>query len=222
MSDWEPLSLDTSMDGGSSSGSWLGGAGTWLGNNSSWLGPAVAMAGSTLYATNANNAAAKAATAGNAAAMNNLRYMYDTTRADLAPYRAAGNAALAEMVPQVTGGFKESPGYQFSFNEGMRALNNSSAARGLADSGAAAKAAIRYGNGVASTEYSNYWNRLAALAGIGQTSTGQGVNANQNYGNSTANIAQNNGTVAANNLTANGNAVMSGTNNLLRYFSAQG
>ena len=73
------------------------------------------------------------------------------------------------------------PSYQFRFAEGQKALDRSAAAKGGALSGGAIKASARYGQDMASTEYGNIWNRLAAIAGIGQTATGQMNTLGANY-----------------------------------------
>lgn len=65
--------------------------------------------------------------------------------------------------------FYKSPGYDFRLNEGINALDRSAAARGRLYSGAQMKGINNYAQGVASEEYNNYANRLAALAGVGQT-----------------------------------------------------
>lgn len=92
------------------------------------------------------------------------------------------------------------PGYQFRLNEGLKALDRNAAARGGLISGNALKAAQRYGQGMASQEYQNAFNRyyaereaalnpLQSLAGVGQT-TAQGMNAaGQNYAGTAANTA---------------------------------
>lgn len=83
--------------------------------------------------------------------------------------------------------FFDSPDYQFAFGEGNRAVNQGLAARGMSNSGAAMKELTRYGQGMASQQLGNYTNRLAALAGIGQTATqatsAAGANAAGNIGN---------------------------------------
>ena len=66
--------------------------------------------------------------------------------------------------------FTTDPSYQFRFNEGMKGVNNATAGRGSFLSGAALKAIQKYGQGAASQEYSNQFNRLSGLAGTGQTS----------------------------------------------------
>lgn len=88
----------------------------------------------------------------------------------------------------------QEPGYQFRLNEGINALNKQAAARGGLMSGAALKAAERYGQDYASGEYTNafnrYWNQrnqllnpLQSLLGQAQTSAGNIGAAGQNYAN---------------------------------------
>ena len=51
------------------------------------------------------------------------------------------------------------PGYNFRFEEGMKALERKMAASGMTQSGAAMKAATRYGQDYASNEFNNAFNR---------------------------------------------------------------
>lgn len=100
------------------------------------------------------------------------------------------------------------PGYNFRLQQGQQAMLNAARGGGLAGSGAALKAAARFGAGEASQEYNNAYtrfmaNRLAAtqglqgLAGLGanaaQTSTGlagqTGANLANVYTGTGANIA---------------------------------
>ena len=55
--------------------------------------------------------------------------------------------------------FQQEPGYQFRQAEGQRAIESSAAARGSLLSGATQKALARYGQGLASQEYGNAYNR---------------------------------------------------------------
>lgn len=77
--------------------------------------------------------------------------------------------------------FVASPDYQFRLSEGTKALDRSAAARGLLLSGAQAKALTDYGQNMASTEYGNYFNRMASLAGVGQSATGGTATAGSQY-----------------------------------------
>lgn len=92
-------------------------------------------------------------------------------------------------------GFFASPDYQFRMNEAMRALTARNAALGIQDSGAAQKAALQQSGNLASGEFNNYANRLASIAGVGQTAaqnTAQlGSAMAGNIGNALANNAAN-------------------------------
>ncbi len=140
----------------------------------------------------ANRSANKALDAQSAAAQeaNALqKYMYDTTRADYAPFREAGYTALGQLqnLLQNPGQVRQDPGYMFQRNEGMRALNANAAARGMTYSGAQAKALQSFGNDYATTKLNESYNRLASIAGIGQQATGSVANAGQNYAGNVGN-----------------------------------
>jgi len=78
--------------------------------------------------------------------------------------------------------FQADPGYAFRLSEGQKALDRQAAARGGLISGGALKAAGRYGQDMASQEFTNAFNRyqtnrsnqlnpLQSLMGAGQTAT---------------------------------------------------
>jgi hypothetical protein len=132
------------------------------------------------------------------------RQMYYEGVARQQPWLQAGQIALNKLVPEATNyqnfgmeQFKQDPGYAFRMSEGMKALENSAAARGGLLSGAAMKGIQRYGQDMASQEYMNAFNRyqverearlnpLQSLAGVGQTTAnalaagGQGFAGNVN------------------------------------------
>lgn len=113
------------------------------------------------------------------------RRQYDQTREDFAPWRQTGANALQQLATDintpVTGAeVMADPGYQFGLDEGQKALDRKIAAMGGRVSGAALKAASRYGTDYGSSGYGAAYqrkqdrlNRLASLAGVGQTATGQ-------------------------------------------------
>jgi len=84
--------------------------------------------------------------------------------------------------------FFESPDYQFNLAEGQKAIDRSLAARGRTLSGAGVREGVRYASGMASNEFGNFYNRLANIAGLGQTATGSTAAAGANAAN---NISQN-------------------------------
>lgn len=147
-----------------------------------WVGAAAAIGGALLSSNSASNAtdAQKQASADSIAEQ---RRQYDLQRSDSAPYRAAGTAALGQLQndinrPVSAADVMSDPGYQFGLNQGQTALDRKIAAMGGRVSGAALKGADRYATDYATTGYNSAYqrsqdrlNRLAALAGIGQTST---------------------------------------------------
>jgi len=86
------------------------------------------------------------------------------------------------------------PGYKFRLAEGEKSINRAMASRGKYTSPEATKALNQYGQNLASGEFTNAYNRynldrtnlfnrLAGLAGYGQTAYTGLANAGQNYAN---------------------------------------
>lgn len=150
-------------------------------------GTIIGIGASLLGANQQSNAATSAANTQAAstdrAVAENAR-QYDTTRADYAPYRAVGLNALGQLQSELNtqptaAEVMNDPGYQFGLNQGQMALDRKFSAAGGRVSGAAMKAAARYGTDYATTGYGATYqrkqdrlNRLAALANVGQTATG--------------------------------------------------
>lgn len=120
-----------------------------------------------------------------------------------------------QQVAQIAAGFTKSPGYDFRLKEGESRLLNAARARGMSLSGGALKEVQRFGEGLAADEFSSfmsrglaafgdYNNRLAALAGVGQTAAQAGQVAGQNFANSTGNILMQGGANQANARLAGG------------------
>lgn len=106
---------------------------------------------------------------------------------------------------------RQSPGYQFAQQQGMRGVMGSAAARGGALSGGALKALQRFGTGLADQTYQNVFNRNLAAQGqaFGQLMgfTGLGESAIQNVGNVGMGAASNIGSL----MGQIGNAQAAGT-----------
>jgi hypothetical protein len=225
--------------------------------------------GATLGSAGLNYAAAGQAADVSREAANNAnelrRQMYNTSRQDLAPYRAAGYGALDvqsdllglgnnpelfkqanEWVDddttmgqglgttfawhqqrntpsyqkyvdargdQITNRLRQTPGYQFRMDEGVQARDRSAAARGMALSGAQQKALTEYGQGLADQTYGQQLNRLASLAGTGQTATTNvaqmGTNMAQAQGQNLMGAAQSRGSSYLTGANQAGNAMNS-------------
>jgi hypothetical protein len=125
----------------------------------------------------------------------------------------AADAAMAR--------YQQSPGYQFQFDQGVRAVDANAAASHMLRSGATGKALETFGQGLANTDFGNYYNRLAGLAGGGLTAAGGLERANQNYvanlsGNVGAmNTASTGATNAENSILGNTASGLSNTTNSL-------
>lgn len=195
------------------------GAGLAIAGGGSLLGGLFG-AGASKSAGNAQAEAAKYAA--------NLQYqMYQQTVQRLQPWTDAGTAAVKSLggflglpgyssapsgwgVGSATQPFQptmaqlaQTPGYQFTLQQGQQGVQNSLAAMGLGSSGAAVKGAANYAEGLASTTYqqqfNNYWNQIGQVYNM---LTG----ASQSGGSAAANQGQAGLTTGAN----MGNAIMSG------------
>lgn len=136
--------------------------------------------------------------------------------------------ASREITDRLLSDFEESPDYRFRQEEGEGALQRQAAARGLSLSGGALKDVGRFASNLAAGEFNtfanrrigsfdSYVNRLAALAGIGQTATNTGAtigaNTAANIGNTIQQGGTNAGTAAASGYAGVANAVNSGLQN---------
>src|SRR5690606_3351521 len=127
-----------------------------------------------------------------------LRDIYEQGQEQMAPYQAAGERALGRLesfqAPSFSlADFEASPDYQFLLQEGERELLSGASAGGMRISGRTLKALQDYGQQTASREYGNWyarqagqsqdaWNRMASIAGIGQSSSQAAMAAGGQYG----------------------------------------
>lgn len=95
------------------------------------------------------------------------------------------------------------PGYQFGLNQGVRAMDQSAASRGMRLSGQQAKALTQYGQDYAGTKLDQSLNRLLQVANVGNMGTGS---LNQQAGN-TVNIGDSAGAASIAGSNAWGNAL---------------
>lgn len=171
---------------------------------------AAAIGGSALIgAASSIFGSSKAADAQKQAAMMAIaeqRRAEKVAREDLAPYREAGARATEELesrLPFLTSpiemtqeNLEKTPGYQFTRDQGLKAVQNSAAARGLGVSGAALKGASTFATGLANQTYKdqfaleninreNAYTRLMGVIGAGQNSAARtGMNTMQAATNS--------------------------------------
>lgn len=151
-----------------------------------WIVAAATVAAGAYAANQKKNAAedaANQASQASALARAQNQYQYEQTQKNLAPFIQGGAQAqnsLAQLLG--LGGqapdysvLTESPQYQFALQQGQQALDRDAAARGTLFSGAHTKDAMRFGQGLASQQFQNYFNNLSSLASRGENAAaGQG------------------------------------------------
>lgn len=149
---------------------------------------------SGLIGASASKKAAETQAAATREAIAQQRAMFDIQNAQQAPYREAGYSALSDiagMKPYLTKRFGQEdflagidPSYNFRFQQGNLATTNLRNQAGGLVGGNALQGLTDYGQGAASTEFGNVFNRfqgertniyntLASIAGIGQKAQGQ-------------------------------------------------
>lgn len=163
------------------------------------------------------------------------REIWEKQQADYKPYLEQGTygintlGALMRPNADTSAILKNDPSYQFRLKQGQQALDRSSAARGMGYSGAQMKAAQDYGQGMASTEFGNYYNRLAGLAKGGEQAANnlasQGgqfaSNGSQTLGNlsgAQTGILGQQANARASGYAANANAITGGLNSLTNLY----
>lgn len=209
-----------------------------------WVATAVvgsALIGGAATVYSANEAAKAQENAANTAANTNL-YMYNQTRTDLLPYSIGGQDALTKLqnanyytdpIVMDQAALEKTPGYQFTKTQGLKAVQNSAAARGLGNSGAALKGAANFVTGLADNTYqtqfnlaninqTNAYSRLKSVLDTGESAAAKtgaaGVYAATNAGN--AQIGAGNAAAAGYNAT--GGAINNAANNIGGYFAYKG
>jgi len=196
---------------------------------------AVAAAGSTLIGAYGASKAADAQEESARLAAAEQRRQFNKQVELQKPFRDVGVNALPELVaasrydPFTIDKFQASPGYGFRLKEGLRALEGSAAARGGLLSGNTLRGLTRYGQGLASDEYTNAFNQyqiernarlnpLQSLAGMGQTSTNTLTGAAGQLGSNLSDLAIGAGNARASGYAGMANAFSSGIGQAYNYY----
>lgn len=145
-----------------------------------------------------------------------LRRQFDLTRTDLAPWREAGSQAISQGLAMLQPGYDytTSPGYQFRFSEGQRAVDSGAASRGRLMSGGTIKDEMRFGQGLAAQDFNDQFNREMAIAGGGQQAATSGAQLGQNTANGIADLFTQAGNARASGYVGQANAWTNGLNNV--------
>jgi len=97
-----------------------------------------------------------------------------------AQYRSQFGSQLAGMMSPGASFGTSDPSYDWRFNQGLEAVNRTAAAKGQLGSGNRLQELMKYGQGMASTEFGAQFGRLSSLAGVGTTmGSNQGALAQQ-------------------------------------------
>lgn len=196
------------------------------------IGSGLIGAGASIFG--ASKAADAQTNAANAAIANQQK-MYGLNQAQLQPFINAGAGQIgnqqALLDPKNAGGplaalmkltnpgadmsaeLAQTPGYQFSLNQGLRASNNQLAARGLGGSGGAvAKGATNFAEGLAGNTWQSVvaalQNQFTSQAGAGQNL----INTGSGAASALAGVGSNTANQISGALTGAGNAQAAGFN----------
>lgn len=152
------------------------------------VGATVALVGAASAANQSRQAGKAADAQGRAAQAGQQEYL-----ALNQPYLSSGTSALSRLERLNSGdfsAFEESPDYRFAFDQGNEAILRGAASRGALNAGGTDVDLQRFGQGLASQNYGNYYSRLANLAQLGQQSAqaagGQAVGAQNQIGQAQA------------------------------------
>ncbi len=200
----------------------------------SWMTAAAIMGGSSIASGLIGSRASKKAAAQQAAAIREAaaiqERMFEQQRADLAPYREIGYQSLKDITaqkPYLTGRFEDyrseylDPSMAFRLGIGEQTTQRAANVGGGALSGNTLRALQDYSQGLASTEYSNAFNRfqtergniyntLANIAGMGQNAVNTGVQAGQATAQSLGQLAVGGGQAQAAGTIGAANAIAGG------------
>lgn len=189
-------------------------------------GSALLGLGGAMISSNAAGNAAQTQAAASNYATNAQTQEFNTQFAAEQPWLQAGQSALPQLqsmaatAPTFTQQDflnNQDPAYQFDMQQGLNAVQRSAAASGSLQSGGTLKSINDYAQGMASNEYQNAYNRfmtsqntqfnrLASLAGIGQTANSAIGQAGQSMANNIGNIATSNANAQGAATIAQGNA----------------
>lgn len=161
--------------------------------------PAVIGGATAIYGANksasAAKAGAKASQKATDATIAEQKRQFDLTRSDQMPWLQAGTTALGTQQALLSGDyskFYDSPDYQFSLDQGMKGMDRSAAARGRLYSGGYGQDLNKYAQGMATTNYNNFYSKLAGLSNTGSGTAQNLGGLGANYANSMGTALQNN------------------------------
>ena len=184
---------------------------------------AVASAGIGAYASSKAASAQKSAAK---KASKTQTAMYEQGRADRQPYFELGGQGMKSLAglygigsdapfsQQQWEAFQKTPFYEAPYQEGIRALDSSAAARGNLLSSGQMRRVQQFGSDYASGQFGNYMDRLRQLAGIGANAASGNASDAMQTGSNVASNQLAAGQAQASGYVGMANNAMQGINNL--------
>lgn len=173
---------------------------------------AVVAGAATVYSANRQSAAAGDAADAQRDAANlgigEQRRQFDTFQQNIQPYLGIGQTGIDGLNGLLNdpNSIEQSNAYKFRFDQGLTGLDRSAAAKGGLYGGGHSADLLSYGQGMASQEYGNQWNRLMGLANMGQNSAVGAGQLGQQSANSISGLYGQQGSAAANGAINSANA----------------
>jgi hypothetical protein len=190
------------------------------------IASAVGGIGSAVIGSNAATSAAQTQAQAAAQAQATQLQMFNTAQAAEQPYNTVGQGAVNTLAGlygingsgagtgaptgQSLNAFTQSPDYAFALQQGTQAMQRSAAAGGTLISGGQLKAGQEFGQGLASQQYGNYYNRLLSLSQLGQSAATGISNAALTTGQNVGNSIQAGGQATASGIVGSANAISGG------------
>lgn len=187
---------------------------------------AIGSIGSAVIGSNAAQSAAQTQADAAKQAQQTQLQMFNTAQASEAPYNTVGQGAVHTLAglygingsgagtgtptAQSLSQFTASPDYGFALDQGTQAMQRAAAAGGTLISGGQLKAGQEFGQGLASQQYGNYYNRLLSLSQLGQSAAAGISNSAINAGGQIGNSIQAGGQALASGTVGSANAISGG------------
>ncbi len=134
-----------------------------------------------------------------------------------------GTGALTTMFQPTIAELVNTPGYQFTLNQGLQATQNAAASMGLGTSGSALRGATSYAEGLASTTYqqqfNNYWSQLSNIYNMLSGVSSSGANAAAQTGQAGTSTASTVGNYLTNAATASASGTIGSATSLTNALS---
>lgn len=161
---------------------------------------------SSVIGSKSSKKAAGAAGSAQDRALAEQQRQFDIAQENQRPFLDAAYGALDRQNQAMNGDFSSfynAPDYQFALDQGIKTVNRGQV--GNLFGGGTSADLMRFGQGLATQNYNNWWNRNAGLAGQGQVSAQNLAGLGSNYANMYSNTMGNIGDIRSSAIQNQGN-----------------